>query len=413
MNSQQLFILIIIIFSFDFLLNQIMDYLNLRYQKTTIPQELKEVYDEDRIQKAREYQKANTSFGFLASTFNFILIIIVILSGLFGWLYDNLNNSIHNTSLASLAFFGLLYIISDLLNTPFSLYRTFIIEERFGFNKTTIWTYISDKIKGYLLTAIVGGLIFLTLFFLIEKLGSAFWIWFWIVFSVFMLFINMFYTSLIVPLFNKLTLLEQGELKSTIEAYLLNVKFPLANIFVIDGSKRSAKANAFFSGIGAKKKIVLFDTLINNHTIPELVAILAHEVGHFKKKHIIWGLILSVLQTGIIFYILSLLILNPYLSKALGAAGLSIPLNLLAFGILFSPISHLIGIGMNMISRKNEYEADRYAAETFNGNALLEALKKLSVNNLSNPTPHPAYVFMNYSHPPLIDRLKKLKKYCD
>lgn len=411
MNSQQLLILIIIIFSFDFLLNQIMDYLNFRYQKTIIPEELKEVYDEDKIRKAREYQKANTSFGFLTSSFNFILIIIVIIFGLFGWLYDILNNSIQNTAIASLAFFGLLYIISDILNTPFSLYRTFIIEQRFGFNKTTIRTYISDKVKGYLLTAIIGGLIFLILFFLIDKLGSSFWIWFWMVISVFMLFINMFYTSLIVPLFNKLKPLEQGELRSSIEEYLLNVNFPLANIFVIDGSKRSAKANAFFSGIGAKKKIVLFDTLINNHTIAELVAVLAHEVGHFKKKHIILGLTLSILQTGIILFILSLLILNPYLSKALGATGLSIPLNLLAFGILFSPISHLIGMGMSMISRKNEYEADRYAAETFNGITLQEALKKLSVNNLSNPTPHPAYVFMHYSHPPLIERLKKLKKY--
>ncbi len=411
MNSQQLLILIIIIFSFDFLLNQIMDYLNFRYQKTIIPEELKEVYDEDKIRKAREYQKANTSFGFLTSSFNFILIIIVIIFGLFGWLYDILNNSIQNTAIASLAFFGLLYIISDILNTPFSLYRTFIIEQRFGFNKTTIRTYISDKVKGYLLTAIIGGLIFLILFFLIDKLGSSFWIWFWMVISVFMLFINIFYTSLIVPLFNKLKPLEQGELRSSIEEYLLNVNFPLANIFVIDGSKRSAKANAFFSGIGAKKKIVLFDTLINNHTIAELVAVLAHEVGHFKKKHIILGLTLSILQTGIILFILSLLILNPYLSKALGATGLSIPLNLLAFGILFSPISHLIGMGMSMISRKNEYEADRYAAETFNGITLQEALKKLSVNNLSNPTPHPAYVFMHYSHPPLIERLKKLKKY--
>jgi STE24 endopeptidase len=410
MNSQQLLILIIVIFSFDFILAQILDYLNLRYQKTAVPEELKEIYDEDKVRKSREYQQTNTRFGFVTSSFSFIIVLTVIIPGLLGWLYNSLTGCIENTIWASLAFFGLLFLASDILNIPFSLYRTFVIEEKFGFNKTTIRTYIADKIKGYFLTVIIGGLILWILFFLIDKLGSYFWIWFWIVISVFMIFINMFYTSLIVPMFNKLKPLEQGELKSSIEDYSAKVKFPLTNVFVIDGSKRSSKANAFFSGIGAKKKIILFDTLINNHTIEELVAVLAHEVGHFKKKHIIQGLVFSILQTGINLFILSLLIFNTELSKALGAKALSIPLNLLAFTILFTPISHLIGLGMNILSRKNEYDADRYAAETFNGNALQNALKKLSINNLSNPTPHPAYVFMNYSHPPLVDRLRALKK---
>lgn len=410
MNSQQLFFVIVAIFSFDFLLNQILNFLNFQYQRTALPEELKEAYDEEKIRKAREYQKTNTCFEFFTSSFNFILVLAIIVFGLLGWLYDSLNVNIKHSMLASLAFFGLLFIISDILNIPFSLYHTFVIEEKFGFNKTTVKTYIADKIKGYFLIAIIGGLILSIFFFLIDKLGADFWIWFWIVISVFMIFINMFYTSFIVPVFNKLKPLEQGDLRSSIEEYSSKVKFPLTNIFVIDGSKRSSKANAFFSGIGSKKKIVLFDTLINNHTIQELVAILAHEVGHFKKKHIIQGLILSVLQTGIILFVLSLLVLNPELSRALGAKGLSIPLNLLAFGILFTPISHLIGIGVNIIVRKNEYEADRYSAETFTGNALQEALKKLSVNNLSNPTPHPAYVFMHYSHPPLVERLRALRK---
>jgi STE24 endopeptidase len=387
-----------------------MNYLNVKYQKTAIPDELKEIYDEDKIRKAREYQIVNNRFEFLTSTFNFTFILLIILFGLFGWLYDSLNVYIKNSTLASLAFFGLLFIISDILNIPFSLYHTFIIEEKFGFNKTTIKTFFADKIKGYLLTAIIGGLVLFVLFLLIDKLGADFWIWFWIVITVFMICINMFYTSLIVPVFNKLKPLEQGALRSAIEEYSSKVEFPLTNIFVIDGSKRSSKANAFFSGIGSKKKIVLYDTLINNHTIMELVAILAHEVGHFKKKHIIQGLILSVFQTGIILFILSLLILNSDLSAALGAKGPSIPLNLLTFGILFTPISHVIGIGMNIILRKNEYEADRYSAETCNSKDLQEALKKLSVNNLSNPTPHPAYVFMHYSHPPLVERLRSLRR---
>jgi STE24 endopeptidase len=219
----------------------------------------------------------------------------------------------------------------------------------------------------------------------------------------------MFYTTLILPLFNKLTPLKDGELKEAIEAYSEKVKFPLDNIFVIDGSKRSAKSNAFFSGIGKKKKIVLYDTLIANHTNDELVAVLAHEVGHFKKKHIISGYILSVLQTGFTLFIMSLIIFNPAISEALGGQNFAIHLNLLAFGILFSPISHFVSIFMNMLSRKNEFEADAYAKSTFNGAALQQALKKLSVDNLSNLFPHPAYVFIHYSHPPLLQRLKAME----
>lgn len=410
MPSQHLLILLITILSFDFILNLILDYLNFKHQNTPVPEELKGVYDEEKLKKSREYQQANTKFGFITSSINFLLVLCVIATGLLGWLNDTLLTKFESPIWSSLAFFGILFIASDIINTPFSVFRTFVIEEKFGFNKTTFKTYLGDKLKSYLLTVVIGGFVLWILFFLIGELGENFWIWFWIVISIFMIFINMFYTSLIVPLFNKLQLLEQGELRTAIEEYSAKVKFPLTNVFTIDGSKRSSKANAYFSGIGEKKKIVLFDTLINNHTKEELVAVLAHETGHFKKKHIIQGLILSVVQTGVILFILSLLIFNKDLSIALGSENLSVPLNLLAFGILFSPISHIIGIGMNLLSRKNEYEADRYAAETYNGKALQDALKKLSVNNLSNPTPHPAYVFIHYSHPPLVERLKELGK---
>jgi STE24 endopeptidase len=220
----------------------------------------------------------------------------------------------------------------------------------------------------------------------------------------------MFYTAIIVPIFNKLKPLEDGELRKAIEDYCKKVNFPLTNIFVIDGSKRSTKANAYFSGIGSKKKIVLFDTLINNHSQEELVAVLAHEVGHYKKKHIQTGLILSILQVGLILFIASYILFNKNLSVALGAQENAIHLNLVAYGILFTPCSHLIGIFMNIFSRKNEYEADKYAADTYNGGALKSALKKLSANNLSNLTPHPAYVFFHYSHPPLLQRLRALNK---
>ena len=273
-----------------------------------------------------------------------------------------------------------------------------------------IKTFIIDKIKGYALTAILGGGLVAVLLYFVIEIGQNFWLYFWVVISVFILVINMFYTSLIVPLFNKLTPLEDGELRSAIEEYAKKIDFPLTNIYVIDGSKRSTKANAYFSGIGPKKKIVLYDTLIKNHSVEELVGVLAHEVGHFKKKHIISGFILSILQVGVTFFVLSKFIFNENLSLSLGAEGLSYHLNLVAFSMLYAPISVLMGIFMNLFSRKNEYEADAYAAETYHSKHLQTALKKLSADNLSNLTPHPAYVFMHYSHPPLVKRLEALNK---
>jgi len=384
--------------------------LNILKLKAELPDELKGIYDEEKYKKSQEYHKTNAKFGFITATFNFIVVLTIVLIGGFGWVDELVSDHFSNSILTTLLFFGILFIASDIIHLPFSIYRPFVIEEKFGFNKTTPKTFLIDKIKGYLLGIIVGGLIIGILLVLINQLGKDFWIWFWLVIGIFMIFINMFYTSLIVPLFNKLKPLEEGELKTTIHAYSQKVDFPLTNVYVIDGSKRSTKANAYFSGIGSKKKIVLFDTLINNHSKEELIAVLAHEVGHYKKKHILIGLLLSLIQTGIMLYVLSLFIFNPVLSQALGSDRNSIGVNLVAFGILFTPISHIVGIFMNIFSRKNEYEADRYAAETYNGNALSTALKKLSVNNLSNLTPHPAYVFMHYSHPPLLQRLKALKK---
>jgi STE24 endopeptidase len=332
----------------------------------------------------------------------------MLLLGGFGWLDGLLRIQIENEILLALAFFGVLMLTSDMLTIPFQWYSTFVIEEKYGFNKTTIKTFITDKLKGYLLGAIVGGGLLSLLIYLIELIGPSFWIWFSIIAAIFILVVNMFYTSLILPLFNKLTPLPEGELKTAIENFSKKVNFPLDNIFIIDGSKRSKKANAFFSGIGKKKKIVLYDTLISSHTTEELVAVLAHEVGHFKKKHIIWGYILSVLQIVFTLFVLSRMIFNEDVSLALGGSQLAIHLNLLAFGILFSPISGITGLLMNMYSRKNEFEADAYAKETFSGGALINALKRLSVDSLSNLYPHPWYVFFHYSHPPLLKRLEAL-----
>ena len=408
MQPQTILILILIITFVSYVFDQLLDLINLKSQRMDIPKEIESFYEKEKYLKSLAYNRERTKFSFLTSAFGFLLSASMLLFGGFGWLDILLRTYIENEILLALVFFGILMLASDILTIPFQLYSIFVIEEKYGFNKTTIKTFIADKLKGYGLGAIVGGGLLSLLIYLVLAIGPSFWIWFSIIAAVFILFINMFYTSLILPLFNKLTPLQDGELKAAIENFSRKVNFPLDNIFIIDGSKRSKKANAFFSGIGRKKKIVLYDTLITNHTTEELVAVLAHEVGHFKKKHIIWGYVLSVLQIAFTLFVLSLMILNENLSLALGGSQLAIHLNLLAFGILFSPISAITGLLMNMYSRKNEFEADAYAKETFDGGALINALKRLSVDSLSNLYPHPLYVFFHYSHPPLLKRLDAL-----
>ena len=389
--------------------DQFLDYLNLTAQRKDIPAEIAEFYDKEKYQKSLDYQREQQRFSFISSAFSFILSLLMLLLGGFGWLDGQLRPLLENEIILALVFFGIIMIVSDLLGIPFQLYSTFVIEEKYGFNKTTIKIFILDKLKGYALGAVIGGLLISILLYLIQTIGPNFWIWFGLIAASLILLVNMFYTSLLLPLFNKLTPLGDGELKTTIEVFSKKVNFPLGNIFVMDGSKRSAKANAFFSGIGKKKKIVLYDTLITNHSTEELVAVLAHEVGHFKKKHIIWSYLISIVQVFFILFVLSQMIYNENLSLALGGSTQAIHLNLIAFGILFSPISGITGLFMSMLSRKNEFEADAYAKETYDGNALANALKKLSVDTLSNLYPHPLYVFFHYSHPPLLKRLKALK----
>lgn len=393
----------------SYLFDQLLDFINLRAQRKDIPAEVEGFYNKEKYQKSLDYQKDQTKFSFLTSAFSFILSLGMLIFGGFGWLDGTLRPFFGNEITLALAFFGVIMILSDLLTIPFQWYGTFVIEEKYGFNKTTVKTFITDKLKGYLLGGLIGGALLSVLIYLINSIGQNFWIWFALLAAAFTLFMSMFYTSLILPLFNKLTPLAEGELKTTIETFAKKVNFPLDNVFVMDGSKRSAKANAFFSGIGKKKKIVLYDTLINNHTTEELVAVLAHEVGHFKKKHIIWSYLISIVQIFFVLFVLSTMIFNENLSIALGGSQQAIHLNLIAFGILFSPISGITGLLMSLLSRKNEFEADAYAKETFDGNALSNALKKLSVDSLSNLYPHPAYVFFHYSHPPLLQRLQALK----
>jgi STE24 endopeptidase len=408
MQPQTILYIILGITLVSYLFDQLLDYINIRTQRTDIPDEVAAFYDREKYTRSLQYHRERTRFSFMTSAFSFLLSALMLWYGGFGWLDGWLREFTDHPVVLALAFFGVIAVVSDILTFPFQWYSTFVIEEKYGFNKTTIRTFLLDKLKGYLLGALIGGALLSVMIYLVRTIGPDFWIWFALVACGFMFFMNMFYTSLILPLFNKLTPLQDGELKTAIEAFARKVNFPLDNIFVIDGSKRSSKSNAFFAGIGKRKKIVLYDTLISNHTTDELVAVLAHEVGHFKKKHIVWSYILSTVQIVFTLYILSLMVFNENVSLALGGSQLSIHLNLLAFGILFSPVSGITGLLMNIYSRKNEFEADAYAKEAFSGNALANALKKLSVDNLSDLYPHPLYVFFHYSHPPLLQRLKAI-----
>lgn len=408
MEPSVILIVLLVIISMGFLFDQFLDFLNLKSQRDDIPASMKEYYDEEKYKKSQDYQRTGTRFSFFTSLFSFVLSFVLLFTGFFGWFSELLNPYFSSQIWLALSFFAILFFASDILNTPFQLYSIFVIEEKFGFNKTTPKLFVIDKLKGYLLTILIGGLLGWIFLFLVQALGESFWYYFLIVVAAFMLFMNLFYTSLILPLFNKLTPLEEGELRDAIKSYCRKVQFPLVNIFIIDGSKRSKKSNAFFSGFGKKKKVVLYDTLVENHSQEELLAIFAHEVGHYKKKHILYGYIISILQVAAMLFILSLMIFNENLSIALGANQMGIHLNLLAFTILYSPISTITGLLMLILSRKNEYEADSFAKATFNGNALQSALKKLSVDNLSNLYPHPAYVFFHYSHPPLLQRVSAI-----
>lgn len=400
--------LLICIVVISYVFERILDYLNLSRVDPQLPIEAKGIYEEDKYRKSQEYFRVNHRFSQLSSLLGISMMLLMLFFGGFGKLDIWLHEYTHNPIALALLFFGILGLGSDLLSLPFSIYKTFVIEEKFGFNRTTPKLFILDKLKGYLLSIIIGGALIAGLVKIYLFTGNYFWLLAWLVMTLVLVFVSMFYTSLLLPIFNKLSPLEEGELRSAIQDYCAKAGFNLSNIFVMDGSKRSSKANAFFSGLGKRKKIVLYDTLIKNHTTDELVAVLAHETGHYKLKHTRTGLLMGVLQTGIMLYILSLFLGNESLSVALGAESSGFHLELVAFGILYSPVSMLLGILGNLISRKHEYEADAFARKTFAAIPLINALKKLSSDNLSNLTPHPAYVFFHYSHPPLLSRLKAL-----
>ena len=405
-----LFWVLIAILLLNFAIERLLEYLNKKTRTTQLPEPLQGIYDEEKYAKSMNYNNTRQDFGLIVSTFNLLIVLVLLFTGGFAAIDQWAGRVAFDPLWHTLLFFGVLAFGADILNLPFSLYSTFVIEEKYGFNRTNWATFVVDKIKGYFLMALFGGGILALFVLFYYWAGEYFWIYLWIALSILTITVSMFYASILLPLFNKLTPLPEGELRTAIENYSSKVNFKLDNIFVMDGSKRSTKSNAFFTGLGKRKTIVLFDTLIEKHTIDELVAVLAHEIGHYKKKHTLSNVILSVLQSGLMLFLLAWAINNSTLAEALGGNGTNIRLGLLAFGILYTPVSVILGILMNMLSRKYEFEADQYATETYNGSALQLALKKLSVDNLSNLNPHPAYVFVHYSHPPLLQRLKAIDK---
>ncbi len=411
MSSELVFVLIIVILVLGFIVDQVLDYLNLQSSNGLMPDSIKAFYDEATYLHQCRYDKEKYLISTIAESVSFAIIVVMLLSSGFAWLTEWVTAITGSEILQTFLFFGVLGLASELLNIPMNYYRTFVIEEKFGFNKTTIKIFITDLIKGWLLTIVIAAPLIAIIVLLYQYAASWFWVLAWAVVTFFSIFLSYFYTTLLVPIFNKLTPLEEGELRNSIQSVAERTGFSLKNIFVMDGSKRSSKGNAYFSGFGKKKSIVLFDTLIQEHSTEELVAILAHEIGHYKKKHIVKGLVLGVLQMGLIFYLLSLTLSSTLISNAIGVDVPRFYSSLLVFGLLLSPVTTIIGIGMNIISRKNEYEADAYAAEYYDAYALKKALIKLSVKNLSNLTPHPLYVFVHYSHPTLLQRLQALDNY--
>ena len=409
MEPISLFYILISILLVKFMLETLLNHLNAKHFNDTIPEEVSNVYDIDEYKKSQSYKKVNHYFTVVTSLFSLIVTLCFFFFNGFS-LVDNIARKFSDNIITiTLIFFGILMIGSTIINIPFSLYKTFVIEERFGFNKMSKKTFFLDKFKGLLMSTILGGGILALITWFHEFTGVYFWIYTWGLITIFSIVVNMFYSKLIVPLFNKQTPLENGELKDAITKYTDSVGFKLNDIFVINGSKRSTKANAYFSGFGSQKRITLYDTLINDLNNDEIVAVLAHEVGHYKKKHIIFNLTASVIITGITLFILSLLINTPVFSLALGVSTPSFHMGLISFGILYSPMSELTGMFMNYMSRKFEYQADNYAKKTYAGEPLISSLKKLSKNNLSNLTPHSLYVFIHHSHPTLTSRIKNLK----
>ena len=392
---------------FEYVISSVSSFLDLGNINPDIPDHFKKAYDKNKYAKSQEYLKTKTKFSLVSSTFSIVLIFLVIHLGIFGVLNEFVNLQTNHFILQGLLFISIIYIFQDIISLPFSLYSTFVIEEKFGFNKTTVGLFISDKIKGYAIFIVMGSIIITPILYLFHEYENFGWLIAWSLLTLFMIAVQPLFVHVISPMFNKFTPLEDGELRTAIEKYTTQVDFPLARIDIMDGSKRSAHSNAYFSGFGKSRRIAIFDTLVENHTNDEIVSVVAHEVGHYKLKHIIHGTIIGIIETGIMLFVFNFIMNDYALFRVFGVNDLSVHAGLIFFSMLYAPVTMITSVISNAISRKNEFEADNYSLQTTkNKEALISMLVGLAANNLSHLTPHPFKVFLSHSHPPTIDRIK-------
>ncbi|MGL1861692.1 MAG: M48 family metallopeptidase [Pseudodesulfovibrio sp.] len=393
----------------SWLLGVLSNALSAKHMAPQPPCEFADIFDAQTYEKSQTYTRATMRFASITDTFNTALAIAVILCGGFNWLDTIVRSYTFSPLMSGLVYFAVIGLFSSIFSLPFEIYHTFILENRFGFNTTTVRTFITDRIKGLLLTGLLGGILLTGVLFFFEKTGPYAWLWCWGLAVTFTLGLTYVAPSWILPLFNKFTPLEEGELRQALEEYAHKTDFTLTGIFVIDGSKRSTKGNAFFTGFGKRKRIALFDTLIKEQNPEEIVAVLAHEVGHSKRGHIKRRLAVGVIRTGVVFYLMSLFMQSPGLFAAFGMEHISIYAGLIFFVLLYTPVSLVLSVVSNYVSRKHEFEADAYASQTTGRpEAMISALKKLSASNLSNLTPHPLTVWLDYGHPPVLERINAL-----
>lgn len=405
MEVKTVFFFILGFFIFDFIFDLFFDVLNFQHRKKPLPDRIKSLFNIETTQKQLDYQLDNFKFGFFTGVLSGIAMVTILVCGLFPYLDNFLRGYLSNDYLLTLLFFGIIFLVSFVFSIPFDWYQTFVIEEKYGFNKTNTKTFILDKIKTLLMSVVLGGLIVTVLLWFYFQTGSYFWLYAWAFVSVFSIFMMMFYSNLIVPLFNKQKPIEEGALKDAIVEFCSKVNFKIKNVYIIDSSKRSTKTNAYFTGFGPKKRIVLYDNMIEKFSNEEIVAVLAHEIGHNKHKHTLIGLFISIFSTGITFFLLGLLTNHPVLSMALGSDVSSFHMSLITFGLLYSPIDFVLSPFSSILSRKFEYQADAFVVKHHYGQFLISALIKMTEDNLSNLNPHPLYVWFHYSHPPLIQRI--------
>ena len=410
MSSEIIFFIIVVFLCLDFVLERVLESLNSKHMSPVLPDSLKGIYEEKEYSRFQSYKRENGRLDSWSSGVGFVVMIVFLVAGGFGWYNSWVVSLTDSVVWQTILFVVGLSVVSSVLDIPFDYYATFRIEEKYGFNKTTRRVYWLDTVKELVLSLVLGGVLLALVVWFYTWAGTYFWLYAWGAVTLFSVFMAMFYSQLIVPLFNKQTPLQEGSLRDKIQAFAGKVGFKLDNIYVIDGSKRSTKANAYFTGLGPKKRVVLYDTLIDELTEEEIVAVLAHEVGHYKKRHTLRSMVVSVIQMGVLFWLFSLCVNNAALSEALGGDRAYFQLGLIAFAILYSPVNLILGIGMNVWSRSNEYEADAFAARYYEGDYLVSGLKKISVKSLSNLTPHPLYEYVYYSHPSLLKRIDAIKR---